>query len=167
MTRRIIGIAGISIWAAVIVFALLTTLQIKADSQKSQNSDSNSSLEVMAKDFVNLLVKRDFAKAVENFDETMKKALPAEKLQETWDSLIAQTGAFKQQTGTRKEKYLQYDIVFVTCKFEKGPLDVKVVYNDKKQVSGLFFVPTKINSRKITEIYEDIANDMPGVQRAA
>jgi len=93
-------------------------------------------------EFVGLLVKQQFSTATESFDETMKNALPPEKLEETWKSTTSQMGSFKQQIGLRTEKQLDYDIVFITCEFEKGHLDVKAVYNGKKQIAGLFFAPT-------------------------
>lgn len=98
-------------------------------------------IETLARDLVKLLANGNFEKAVENFDSTTKKGLPADKLKEVWDSLIAQIGAFVEQTGIRKEKILGYDAVFVTCKFEKAVLDTKVVFNQENQITGLFFVP--------------------------
>ena len=109
--------------------------------QKPPLEDSQPA--TMAKDLVNLLVDGDYAEAVKNFDSTMKEALPAEKLQEVWNSIIAQAGPFKEQLGVRKEKILQYDVMFVTCKFERAALDTKVVFNQKQQISGLFFVPSR------------------------
>jgi len=103
----------------------------------------NGKLETMATGFVDLLVKGDYAKAVANFDATMTKVMPAEKLEEVWNSIIAQVGSFVEQLGVREEKTLQYDIVFVTCKFEKIALDVKVVFDSEKQITGLFFVRSK------------------------
>ncbi len=100
-------------------------------------------IETLAKDLVDSLASGDFNKAVENFDDTMKTALPADKLQQVWNSLIVQCGAFIEQKGTRTTKIMGYDVVFVTCKFEKAVLDTKVVFNDKQQVTGLFFVPAK------------------------
>jgi hypothetical protein len=100
-------------------------------------------MESMATDLVDLLVKKDYAEAVKIFDSTMKKELPAEKLQEVWNSIIAQAGAFKEQLGVRKERILPYEVVFVTCKFERAVLDAKVVFNQKQQVAGLFFVPSQ------------------------
>jgi len=102
----------------------------------------------MAKELVGLLVKGDYKKATQNFDDTMKKALPAEKLQQVWSSIIAQVGPFKEQLGIRKEKIQRYDAVFVTCKFERALLDAKVVFNSKKQVAGLFFVPSQADVEK-------------------
>ncbi len=100
-------------------------------------------METMARDLVDLLVRKDFAEAVKAFDSTMKKELPAEKLQEVWNSIIAQAGPFKEQLGVRKEKIPPYEAVFVTCKFEGAVLDAKVVFNQKQQVAGLFFVPNQ------------------------
>jgi len=98
--------------------------------------------EAPTNELVELLVKQQFTAAVENFDETMKNELPVEKLQETWELTISQIGPFKQQVGLRTERQAEFDIVSVTCEFEKGHLDIKVVYNSENQVAGLFFVPT-------------------------
>ena len=154
MLRRIIGIAGISIWAALIVVAVIWGFKGRAGgvepAQKvSQESGiETTSIETLAKDLVSALASGDFEKAVENFDGTMKNALPAEKLQQVWSSLIAQFGPFIGQAGIRREKILQYDVIFVTCKFEKGILDAKVVFNSGKQVAGLFFVPSQYPADK-------------------
>jgi hypothetical protein len=92
--------------------------------------------------FVQLLTTGQFPAATESFDETMKNALPADKLQELWESTVSQMGPFMKQLSTRTEKQDEFDIVLVTCEFENGTLDVKVVYNAEKQVAGLFFTPT-------------------------
>jgi len=97
--------------------------------------------ETIARDLLDLLVKKDYPEAVKMFDSTMKKELPAEKLQQAWNSIIVQAGPFKEQLGARKEKIPPYEAVFVTCKFERALLDAKVVFNQKQQICGLFFVP--------------------------
>ena len=97
----------------------------------------------MAEQFVERLEKGDFSAAVKTFDRTMSEVLPAEKLKQTWESLIAQVGALKSRLNTRVERVGEYDVVLVTCRFEKAKLDVKVVFNRAKQISGLFFVPTR------------------------
>jgi hypothetical protein len=48
------------------------------------------SSDARAKGFVDLLVKNRFTEAVAGFDATMKQALPADELQQTWQSLQAQ-----------------------------------------------------------------------------
>ncbi|MGA1979939.1 MAG: DUF3887 domain-containing protein [Sedimentisphaerales bacterium] len=149
MLRRIIGITGISIWVALIVIAVIWDIKGRTDGvepvQKSsqESGTETTSIETLAKDLVSALASGDNKKAVENFDGTMKNALPAEKLQEVWNSLIAQSGPFVEQAGTRREKILQYDVIFVTCKFERGVLDAKVVLDGNKRIAGLFFVPSQ------------------------
>ncbi len=101
-----------------------------------------SDLVQRAEDFVTLLAKGDFANAVKGFDSTMKDAMPEGELQKAWASLLGRVGAFKKQVSSREAKEMGFDVVFVTCEFEKGPVDVKVVFNQLKQISGLWFVPT-------------------------
>ncbi|MHC4068096.1 MAG: DUF3887 domain-containing protein [Planctomycetota bacterium] len=103
----------------------------------------NAQLETMAENLVNFLAEAQFEKATENFDATMKKALPPEQLKQIWDSLVTDVGPYQEQIGTRTEKVLRYQAVFVTCRFEKTTLDVKVVFDSQKQIGGLFFVPAK------------------------
>jgi hypothetical protein len=147
MLRRIIGIAGISFWAGLIVFAVARGFEgdnvEPAKKAPQESSTEPTSIETLAKDLVSALASGNYKEAVKNFDGTMKKALPAEKLQEVWNSIIAQWGPFVEQLGTRREKILQYDVIFVTCKFENGVLDAKVVFDRKKQIAGLFFVPSQ------------------------
>jgi hypothetical protein len=92
--------------------------------------------------FVKSLTDQNFPAVAADFNSVLKNELPAEKLTEVWKSTIGQMGPFKKQLGQRTEKEAGYDVVLVTCEFEKGCLDVKIVYNDQKQVAGLFFVPT-------------------------
>ena len=97
----------------------------------------------LAQAFVDQLVKGDFTTAASRFDSTMLSAMPEAKLKDTWQQLIAQVGAFQQQTGTRTAEQQGYHIVFVTCQFANQPLDVQVVFNDQSQISGLFFKPAQ------------------------
>jgi uncharacterized protein len=96
-----------------------------------------------AEQFVDQLAKGDFSDAVKGYDTAMTNAAPPDKLKQIWESLTAQVGPLKARLSARTERLGQYDGVFVTCQFEKTKLDVKVVFNRSKQISGLFFVPTK------------------------
>jgi uncharacterized protein len=127
------------IFSAVLLlfFIVANTLAISQERSSSKPSDPVSS----AKAFVNFLVKNDFSAAEGYFDNNVKAALTEEKLKATWTTLITQAGAFKRQIGTRTEKISGYDAVFVTCEFEKGSIDIKVVFDQAKRVAGLFFTP--------------------------
>jgi len=109
--------------------------------QKSQPSPSRTVS--IAERFVDLLAKDDFTGAVEPFDSTMKQAMPETTMRETWEALAKQAGPFKKRLGTRTMPQGGFDIAFVTCEFERAILDMKVVFNSKNQISGLWFVPGK------------------------
>jgi dienelactone hydrolase len=148
LMRRIVGIEGISLWAGLILFAV-------AEGFAGDNNEpakkvvqgveaEPKSIETLAKDLVSSLASGDYKKATENFDVTMKRVLPEEKLQQVWSSLIAQSGPFVKQLGTRRAKIMQYDVIFVTCKFGRGVLDTKVVFDGEKRIAGLFFIPAQV-----------------------
>ena len=63
----------------------------------------------MAKLLVAQMAAGQFDKAVEPFDQTMQRALPAEKLKEVWEGLTKQCGQFQRATDTTTEKITQYD----------------------------------------------------------
>ena len=88
--------------------------------------------------------KFDAAESI--FDSTMKTQMPADKLRDTWATLELQAGAFQQVLSTRTARVQEYDVVFVTAAFEKQPIDIRVVFNDQGQVSGLFFAPAATGS---------------------
>ncbi|MEW6125877.1 MAG: alpha/beta fold hydrolase [Acidobacteriota bacterium] len=121
----------------ILIFALIAHSS-KAFAQQPAASDE---LTEIAKQLVASLVKEDFASVVKNFDDTMKRVSPEDKLRETWKAVIGQVGAFKNQYGVRKEKAAEFDAVVVSCEFALFAVDVKVVFNGQKQISGLFFLP--------------------------
>src|SRR5262245_2487150 len=95
-----------------------------------------------AEGFVELLAKGNFAGAVGMFDAKMQSALPEEKLRDAWAAINTKAGRFQNRVRTQAQKVGAYDVVFVTCQFEKGPLDVKVVFDSDGKVGGLFFTPS-------------------------
>lgn len=100
-------------------------------------------LTTQAKGFVELFAKEDYSNAVKSFDNTMKGVMTQDKLKEAWQGLLVQAGSFKKQVGARQTKEQGFDVVYVTCEFEKAKLDIKVVFNSAKEISGLWFVPSQ------------------------
>jgi len=125
--------------------AFLTLVLLGSVPAHSQERDNAMSPDLVtsAQAFVDLLATRDFASAERYFDDTMKTALPQEKLQETWNTVMAQAGAFKHQVRTRTEERQGYNVVIVTCAFEKAALDIQVVFDQAQRIAGLFFAPAQ------------------------
>jgi uncharacterized protein len=82
------------------------------------------------------------------FDEKMTSVMPVEQVKEMWDAILIQSGTFKSQIGIRQEKSDGYDIVIITCQFEKMSLDITLVFNTQRQMSGLFFRPAVTTEEK-------------------
>ncbi len=122
---------------------ILAALGLLGQVENGGAQESSPELATNAVHFVQLLAREDFGTAVQAFDQTMKQALPQDKLREVWFGLTQSVGAFKATAGTRQEKFAVYDMEFVTCRFERATLDAKVVFNSKAQIAGLFFVPTQ------------------------
>jgi len=97
----------------------------------------------VAEGMVDSMAKGDFASATRDFDATMAAAMSSEKLGQTWAQLTAQAGAFKSRTGSREAQEASFQMVYVTCQFEKTSLDIRVVIGASGQVGGLWFVPTQ------------------------
>ena len=124
------------------VIALLFVHSLLFSSLQPTTTEPDN-LVAKAKEFVLLLEQGEFTKAVKLFDDVMSKAMSSEQLKKAWQSLTTQAGAFKKQTTVRKQISGKYDIVFITCQFEKTLLDIKVVFDKNKQIAGLWFVPTQ------------------------
>lgn len=99
-----------------------------------------------AKHFVTELSQRHFDDASKQFDGDMARALPPKTLEETWNGLLGQVGDFKQIITTRIQEMQGYQVVFVTCEFVKANLDVKVAFDSKVRIGGLYFVPAQNSS---------------------
>jgi dienelactone hydrolase len=133
---------------------LLAVLLLPSHAQPSKALKSQEIID-LAKEFVDHLAKEDYEKAEKDFSETMRKSMPPTTLERKWKNLLAQTGSFKKQTEIQTDKMNQYDIVFVSCEFEKSPFVVKVVFNEYKKISGLWFFPNQPSGTYISSSYSE------------
>jgi dienelactone hydrolase len=100
-------------------------------------------LESSARELVDQLAAGQFDAAAAKFDAKMQQVLPPDKLQGTWEGLLAQVGPYQGQLGARSEQRESYDLVFVTTQFAQAILDTQVTFDEEGQVAGLFFVPAQ------------------------
>jgi hypothetical protein len=104
---------------------------------------TEDALTVKAREFLTALEKGDFKLAARDFDETMLKVSGPDKLETMWRTqLPPQLGAFKKQAAARRDQFQGYEIVLVTCEFEKATLDTRVVFDKAGKIAGFGFVPT-------------------------
>ncbi len=95
----------------------------------------------MARDFLQDLATEKYDSAVQQFDSVLKARLPAPTLEVVWKALQKQVGPFRQYKGHHTDTRSGWFIVFLTCRFEKALLDLKLVYNEDREIAGLFFLP--------------------------
>lgn len=124
-----------TIWAGVMLLFASIALETRAAEQAENTPES------LAREFVTQLAQGDYREAVSSFDSKMSHHLPEDKLQKLWEGISGQWGEFQQIQSIRLQKVPQYQIALVTCRFEKGLLDVKVVFSANQQIAGLFFLP--------------------------
>jgi alpha-beta hydrolase superfamily lysophospholipase len=91
--------------------------------------------------FIQSLSSGDFAAAVGRFDQTMRAALPADRLRSTWERLESEVGAFTRIVGASKVPRADVRIVVATCAFARASVDVQLTFNAAGEISGLFFRP--------------------------
>ena len=96
-----------------------------------------------AQAFLAALTRGGYAAAARDFDDAMKRALPGDKLEKTWKAVNDQLGGFQKQTAVRAEKGGKYDFIFLTCRFGKQTVDVRVVFDKDRKLSGFALVPPK------------------------
>ncbi len=120
--------------SAILSFALALAFSAPLFASQADNVKS-------AREIVTMLDKGKYAEVISRFDSTMTKAAPEEKLRTIWTSLINQTGKLQKELSDTTIPYNGYEIVLVTCKFEKTILDVKVIFDKESKVAGLFFAP--------------------------
>ncbi len=94
-----------------------------------------------AEQFVRKLAAGQFEQAAEEFDATMRQGMPAAKLEGVWKAVVAQCGPFKTTQPGTTQQVGALTTVFVPCQFANANLQVKVVYNPKGKISGLWVQP--------------------------
>jgi hypothetical protein len=94
-----------------------------------------------AKDVMSLLEKGRFKEVTAKFDAQMTQLLTPDKLEQTWQQLLSQAGAFKGISDATMNKMQGIDVAVMTCEFEKIKLNGIVAYDGEKKISGLRFTP--------------------------
>ncbi len=123
--NRILLLAAVSL-------ALLSTLAPQLSAQD---------FEALAKDVTQELAARQYEKVEGRFDSRMASAMPLEKLQSFWDATLGQVGALKAITKVAPSEQQGYHIVVLTCAFEKGPLNLRLVFDKESKIAGFFLAP--------------------------
>ena len=97
-----------------------------------------------------LLTARDFARVESQFNEKVKAALPAGRLESAWTNVLAQAGPFQRAVGTRTQSAGEFQIATITCEFERARVDAQIVFDAAGKIAGLSFRPAAASASAYT-----------------
>jgi dienelactone hydrolase len=108
------------------------------------NAQTKTSPELLARKFVEMLSRKEYAKAYATMDETMAAAITEERLSLMWKQIQIQSGTYTHQKDATVETVSGYTTVQLTCAFEKSDLILQLSYDSRGKLAGLHFkVPKK------------------------
>lgn len=120
-----------------LVILLISLIVISAHAQ---------SVAELSEEFLNKLNRSQFDSCQSYFDESVRDKINADMMQQMWERIPRFLGDFKSYNNIRTEKADTLDIVLIACAFEKTKLDLKLSYNSRHKIVGIFFVPPKSNA---------------------
>ena len=116
------------------------------------SSSSNDNLKAIAQIVVGQLLKQDFKGIRSRFDSQME-SLSEDMLKESWEKVVIEAGTLMQILPAEFTEKDHHRIIVIKCQFQRFNVDVQIVFNEKEQISGLFFIP--INMPYHTPEYVD------------
>jgi TPR repeat protein len=102
---------------------------------------AQSSLDERAKALVADFMGQRFDKVQAQLDSAMREKYPESNLLGIWLTLQAQFGDFRSIQKVREENLPSGPGFVVTCQFAHSDWDISLAFNEKGQVSELFFIP--------------------------
>ena len=102
---------------------------------------SPESMEASAKAIADLLREQQFKEVSTRFNDQMKEAMPADRLEASWMHVMMHLGPFKNIRAARKDP--EFDRVDVRCEFENGPMIIRVAFDPAGKIEGLWMLPAE------------------------
>lgn len=133
-------------WLIMVLFVSVSVMTLTGCSKPEEPAvlaPLEGEINDLATDFIAALVAEDFEAASGYFDAEMLKAIPTDKLEDLWEQLLSQVGPYQNEIGRKQETSEGYEVIIATVKFEKSPLNIRMVFNDDHRISGLFFQPAE------------------------
>jgi hypothetical protein len=102
---------------------------------------SPESMETSAREITDLLRQQQFKEVNTRFNDQMKEAMPADRLEASWMHVMMHLGPFKSIRVARKDP--ESDRVDVRCEFENGPMIVRIAFDPSGKIEGLWMLPAE------------------------
>lgn len=123
----------------------LTLLLSACDGGEAREDEFQESAEThanitFAEELIMFVSEGNYKQATQYFNSTMKEELPAEEIENVWNSLEDQLGKFVKQEYDRTESKDDYDIIFINGKFEKGDVVFQVTIDQDEKIAGFYIL---------------------------
>ncbi|MGH7999124.1 MAG: DUF3887 domain-containing protein, partial [Brasilonema sp.] len=106
------------------------------------NFPTRKTIEAIAEESVNAIVKGDIVQARDNFSPKLKAEISPQQMRQQWQERQQITGKFKKIVKTQVIPGSQMgstDLVLVTIEFEKVTDDMFFIFDRNKQIVGVDF----------------------------
>ncbi len=135
-TRRLIA------WPAVRLLIILGLVLLLSGGLPTWHAGATGGppLTTTATTVVSLISRGNVAAAEGYFAPVLQAAAPAARLQQLWQQLTAQFGAFVRQTGAQEQTANGIQSVFVHCVFARDTADLVLSFASSGKVDGLHVV---------------------------
>ena len=107
-------------------------------------AQSDSAAIAQAEAILKNLQDGTFAEIVAQFDPTMAKAIPEERLRSVWQSLTEQFGAVKSIDERRSGELKGYRAVELILTFEREQVVQRMVLDGEGRIAGLAYQPASM-----------------------
>jgi hypothetical protein len=118
-----------------------------ADARPPRGCRDCDSLSEVTTKFIEQLNDGRFRAAVERFDSKLEKKLAAEELERTWKDLTPRLGRFQKITAVRTTEKSGTVVFVVTCAFDKGEIEVELVYDSSQKIAEMSIDPSGSKDR--------------------
>jgi fermentation-respiration switch protein FrsA (DUF1100 family) len=108
---------------------------------ESTRAPAPEDVEAKTKDLLVAASAGDFGLASRDFGEVMQRALPPAKLADTWGAVERQLGGWRAVETIELKSEGGLSVTLATSRFEHGRAIVKVVYDSRDRIAGLFVLP--------------------------
>lgn len=85
----------------------------------------------------------EFSQVYASFDSTMKASITVEKISEIWKSLATQCGNYLGAGSATAFETQGMQVVDTFMDFERIDLDLRLTFNDKLEIIGMYFLPAQ------------------------
>ncbi len=93
--------------------------------------------ETLSENLVQDLLARRYENVTSLFNEDWARIMPVDKMQGFSKAVFGDISAFQKIAGIRSEESGRYQVVYVTCQFDKYSLDLKISFDSENRVASL------------------------------